>query len=99
MELKQKIHDLVFAKKTDEEIQKIIAEDEKIKLQFETIIKGINVAYEAYGKEDVASLNVCIDNLIASRKNISELEKILEEKKNAATQPGAGSPPAEPAKV
>ena len=89
VDLKGYAKELLIAKKPNEEIIKIIAEETQIDTLFQTVTEGLKVAYESYKGPDIASLNVCIDNLASVSKNIGQLKKLLEDKKAGVTEPGA----------
>ena len=95
--IQERIKELLKAKKTEKEIEIIIATEAEIDMLFETVIESLKVSLESYKKDDMASLNVSLDNLKSSKGHISDLEKKINEIKTAKEQPGAAiEPPSEP---
>jgi len=93
IDTKERAKQLLKAGKTENEIIKILAEETEVDTLFQTATMGLKTAWESYQGSDKASLNVCIDNLAAVGKNITQLRKILEERKSGVEQPGAETTP------
>ena len=90
----ERAKELIKAGKSEEDIIKILAEETEVDTLFQTATQGLKTAWEQYQGDDMASLNVAIDNLAACGKNITELRKILEQSKVGVETPGAVPQPA-----
>jgi ABC-type oligopeptide transport system substrate-binding subunit len=93
MDMKERAKQLLKAGKTEKEIEIILAEETEVETLFQTVTTGLKTAWESYKGSDMASLNVNVDNLAAVSKNITQLRKLLEQKKVGVEQPGASTEP------